>query len=59
MGIRRRYAAWRWKYASPIEIQTVVTGKTNQYGGCSGASRFAPTGSGIAQVISTLRLDHK
>ena len=51
MGARRRFCAWRWKYASPIEVKTMVEGKTNTYGGCSGASRFAPTGSGMAQVI--------
>merc|ERR1711956_189035 len=35
MGARRRFCAWRWKYASPIEVQTMVEGKTNTYGGCS------------------------
>merc|ERR1711892_219206 len=49
MGARRRFCAWRWKYASPIEVQTMVEGKTNSSGGCTGASRFAPTGAGIAQ----------
>merc|ERR1712123_47985 len=33
MGARRRFCAWRWKYASPIEVQTMVEGKTNTYWG--------------------------
>merc|ERR1712149_37998 len=47
MAVRRRWVAWRWKYASPVEIKAVAADKVCNYGG---ADRYAPTGSGLAQM---------
>ena len=43
-GIRRRYLAWRWKYAVPIEIN--VDGEIGGYG----VNKWCPSGTFLAQV---------
>ena len=43
-GIRRRYLAWRWKYAVPIEMN--VDGEIGGYG----VNKWAPSGTWLIQV---------
>ena len=57
-AIRRRYLAWRWKYALPIEMN--VDGEIGGYG----VNKWAPSGTFLIQVsnqniVSSIHARHR